>query len=133
MNISPDSSYWLAEETQRFGRTRVVAYAHSMVRDNVWHLTEFFVYPTHQKQGIGGAILARCLEDGAQAGADTRFILASSHPAADALYIRQANCFPRVPMLLLSGPLLALQPLTAEHAPILDTVLPPTVFAPYFP
>src|SRR5438105_810688 len=43
MRTSPHSSYWLAEETQRFGRTRVVAYAHSMVRDNVWHLTEFFV------------------------------------------------------------------------------------------
>jgi GNAT superfamily N-acetyltransferase len=133
MRTSPHSSYWLAEETLRFGKTRVVAYAHSMVRDRVWHLTEFFVYPSHQKQGIGGALLAHCLEDGAQAGAETRMILASSHPAADALYIRQANCFPRVPMLLLSGPLLSLQPLVPEEAPIHDSVLPASLFASFFP
>jgi GNAT superfamily N-acetyltransferase len=132
MRNSPHSSYWLAEEALRFGKSRVVAYAHSMVRDRVWHLTEFFVYPTHQKQGIGGALLTRCLEDGVQAGADTRLILASSHPAADSLYIRLANCFPRVPMFLLSGPLLALQPLTTEEAPIHDAELPDSLVAPFF-
>src|ERR1700677_2933101 len=52
LRASPHSSYWLAEEAQRFGKTRVVAYGHSIVRDNVWHLTEFFAYPSHQRQAI---------------------------------------------------------------------------------
>src|SRR5258708_7455147 len=77
---SPDSSFWLAEERQRFGSVKVIGYARSVVREGVWSLTEFFVLPGHHRQGIGGALLAKCLEDGLKAGANTRLILASTHP-----------------------------------------------------
>ena len=112
LRTSPHASCWLAEETHRFGSNRVVGYARSIVRERVWCLTEFFILPGHQRQGIGGSLLARCLEDGDRAGADTRLILASHHPGADSLYIRKAGCFPRLPMLLLAGPLANI------HAPI---------------
>lgn len=101
---APDSSFWLAEETARFSRPHVVGYAHSITRERVWSLTEFFVLPTHHRQGVGRALLEHCLEDGKRQGADTRLVLASHHPSANALYMRQAGCFPRMPMLLLSGP-----------------------------
>lgn len=100
---SPRMSYWVAEETPRFGAPRVVGYARSVVRERVWNLTEFFVLPDHHQKGIGGALLARCVDEGVAFGADTRFVLASHNAAADSLYIRKAGCFPRVPMLLMIG------------------------------
>ena len=103
LRLSGGASFWVAEETPRFGAARVVGYARSVVREGVWSLTEFFVLPGHHRQGIGGVLLLRCLEDGATEGADTRLVLASHHPAADALYIRKAKCIPRIPMLLLAG------------------------------
>jgi GNAT superfamily N-acetyltransferase len=125
LRSAPASSFWLAEEMPRFGKARIVGYAHSIVRDGVWCLTEFFVLPTHHRQGIGRALLSRCLEDGDRFGADTRLVLASQHPSADALYIRKAGCFPRLPMFLLSGPAANLQMLPAESVTrIHDQVLP---------
>ena len=122
---APHSSFWLAEEMPRFGRARPVGYAHSIVRDGVWCLTEFFVLPTHHRQGIGRALLSRCLADGDAAGADTRLVLASPHASADALYMRRAGCFPRVPMLLLSGPAANLQMLPSDmQVTIADDILP---------
>lgn len=123
---SANASYWLAEETPRFGRPRVVGYAHSIVRESVWNLTEFFVMPSHHRQGIGGALLLRCLDDGAQAGATTRLVLASQHGGADSLYIRHAGCYPRLPMILLAGPTTSLFP-PIEEGPtcqIEDAVVP---------
>ena len=122
---SPDASGWLAEEAPRFGRPRVVGYARSVVRERVWCLTEFFVLPTHQGQGAGRALLNRCREDGDRAGADTRLVLASPNPAANALYVRQAACVPRIPMLLLSGPAANLAILPPGISPdIRDSALP---------
>ena len=109
LRTAPQSSYWLAEECPRFGRSRVVGYAHSVVRDRVWSLTEFFVMPSHHRMGIGRALLNACLQDGAQLGADTHLVLASHHTSADSLYMRRAGCFPRIPMFLLSGPVSRLQ------------------------
>ncbi|HEV2474134.1 MAG TPA: GNAT family N-acetyltransferase, partial [Chthonomonadales bacterium] len=106
---TPGSSFWVAEESSRFGSSRIVGYARSLVREQVWALTEFFVLPSSHRKGIGSALLRHCLEDGAELGADTQLVLASNHPSADGLYIRRAGCFPRMPMLLLSGPLSWLQ------------------------
>lgn len=125
LRASPNSSYWVAEDTPRFGRSRIVGYAHSIVRDHVWQLTEFFVLPSFQRQGIGSTLLRCCLQDGEEAGAEVRFILASYHPAADSLYIRMAECYPRLPMLLLAGQFEALQ-LIERASSILDTVYPPS-------
>src|SRR5262249_41586062 len=72
-------------------------------------------------QGIGRALLARCLTDGAQSGAETRFILASQSGAADSLYVRMAGCFPRIPMLLLVGAVEKLRIAEdEENSPILE-------------
>ncbi len=101
---SSGSSFWVAEETPRFHRPKTVGYGRSIVRDGVWCLTEFFVLPDYQKRGIGGALLDCCLRDGEEFGAESRLVLASQSTAADSLYIRRAGCFPRLPMLLLTGP-----------------------------
>ena len=106
---SSGSSFWVAEETPRFHRARTVGYGRSIVRDGVWCLTEFFILPDYQRKGLGGALLNRCLRDGAEFGAESRLVLASQHPGADSLYIRRAGCFPRLPMILLSGPADALR------------------------
>jgi GNAT superfamily N-acetyltransferase len=118
------SSFWVAEETPRFGSAKIVGYARSVVNDRVWRLTEFFVLPGSHRQGIGGALLARSLEDGRRDGADTHIILASHHPAAASLYIRQAGCVPRLPMLLLSGPFARLRASGPGAVPIEDALLP---------
>jgi hypothetical protein len=118
------SSFWVAEETPRFGSAKVVGYARSVVNDRVWRLTEFFVLPGNHRQGIGGALLARSLEDGRRDGADTHLVLASHHPAAASLYIRRAGCVPRLPMLLLSGAFASLRASGPDAAPIEDALLP---------
>ncbi len=123
---SADSSFWLAEESALFSTPKVIGYARSMVREGVWCLNEFFMLPGHQRQGIGGALLAACLKDGDMAGAHTRLVLASHHPSADSLYIRKAGCFPRLPMLLLVGSLQKLTLSEADAATVRDTILPPS-------
>lgn len=127
---SPDSSFWLAEETALFSSPRVVGYARSMVREGVWCLNEFFMLPGHQRQGIGGALLNACLKDGDEAGAHTRLVLASHHPSADALYMRRAGCFPRLPMMLLVGSLQKLTIPEEDAASIRDTILPSSEISP---
>jgi len=128
---SPDSSFWLAEESHRFSKPRAVGYARSIVREGVWNLTEFFVLQTHHRQGIGSGLLANCLEDAAGFGADTHLVLASRHPSADALYVRQAGCIPRLPMFLLSGPRGNLRADPYYRVPVEDTVLPHSAPASY--
>ncbi len=124
MRLSPNSSYWVAEEKSRTGKPRIVGYAHSMVREQTWQLTEFFVLPSHHRLGIGQALLAHCLEEGKTAGAVRRFVLASHDPGADSLYMRKAGCYPRLPMLLLAGSAFSLT-LPERCSPILDTVASP--------
>ncbi len=122
LRTSPGVSFWVAEDAPRFGGPKIVGYARSVVRDRVWNLTEFFVLPDYHRRGIGSALLARCLADGTQAGVETRFVLASHNVAADALYIRKAGCFPRLPMMLLAGPTENLRVVGAEdEAQILET------------
>ena len=129
LRCSPDTSFWLAEESGLFTAPKVIGYARSMVREGVWCLNEFFMLPGHQRQGVGGALLNACLKDGDLAGAHTRLVLASHHPSADALYMRRAGCFPRLPMLLLVGSLLKLSLPEADTATIHDSVLPPSTAA----
>ncbi len=129
LRTSPNSSFWLAEELALFSPPKVIGYAHSMVREGVWCLNEFFMLPGHQRQGIGGALLNACLKDGDLAGSHTRLILASHHPSADALYMRRAGCFPRLPMMLLVGSLLKLSVPEADAATIQDSLLPSPALA----
>lgn len=128
---SPQTSFWLAEEAPRFGGPKIVGYARSTVREGVWSLTEFFVLPDYHRRGIGKALLARCLEDGNEAGAHTRLVLASPSASADALYIRHGGCFPRLPMLLLAGSLDSLYSLETDAEPaIVEVASSPTAFLP---
>lgn len=120
---SPNCSFWVAEDTPRFGSPRIVGYARAVVRDAVWSLTEFFVTPSQHRQGVGGTLLSRCIQDGERAGADTRLVLASHHPDADSLYIRRAGCFPRLPMMLLSGPATTLIDPAPGKLPIEDSTI----------
>ncbi len=118
------SSFWVAEEKQRFTSARIVGYARSVVREGVWSLTEFFVLPGHHRQGIGGALLAHCRDEGESFGADTRLILASQHSGADSLYVRKLDCFPRLPMMMLVGPLSKLRAPEGTACIIAETALP---------
>lgn len=119
----PNSSFWVAEDSPRFGSPRLVGYARSVVRDRVWSLTEFFVLPSQHRQGVGGSLLSHCLLDGEAAGADTRIVLASHHPDADSLYIRRAGLLPMLPMLLLAGSSSALHPPDSHPGSITDALL----------
>ena len=103
LRVSDGSSFWVAEEMSRIGRPRIVGYARSIVREDVWMLTEFFLIPEYQHRGVGKALLAQVLLSATTHGAKRKLILASQHPAANALYIKMAGCVPRVPMLMLSG------------------------------
>lgn len=121
---STHSSFWVAEETQRFSGPRIIGYAHSVVRDGFWNLTEFFVLPGYHQQGIGSLLLQNCLDDGETQGARQRFVLASQHPGAEALYMRRAGCFPRLPMLLVTGQTALLRSHGPESPLVLDSLLP---------
>ncbi len=120
---TPATSFWLAEETPRFARPRTVGYARSIVRDGVFCLTEFFVLPDYHRRGIGSNLLANCLRDSEAFGMEARMVLASHHANANALYIRQLGCLPRLPMYLLAG-----SPSTLE----LPREQQGTIFDPYF-
>ena len=105
LRASEGAAFWVAEEAARFGLPKIIGYARSIVRDNVWMLTEFFVLSGHHRKGIGRSLLAKCLSAVPSQGASHRMVLASQHPSADALYMRVAGCYPRLPMLLLAGSL----------------------------
>lgn len=124
LRTTENSSFWVAEESPRWGRKRIVGYARSLVRESFWNLNEFFLSPEHQRQGIGNGLLTQCLEDGLRQGAHTRFVLASQHFGADSLYMRRAGCFARVPMILMVGSLAALPSPLPEETVIHDSVLP---------
>ncbi len=121
---SQGCSFWLAEEQGRFGKPKTVGYARCVVRDRVLCITEFFVLPGYHRRGIGGSLLSKCIEEGASVGVDTHLVLASHHPGANSLYIRKLNCTPRVPMMLLAGPLSRLRTPKEHFRPVRDTLLP---------
>ena len=134
LRTQPGSSFWIAEETARFGPSKLIGYAASSVREGVWALTEFFVLPGSQRQGVGHALLDACLADAPACNAQTKLVLASHHYGADSLYIRKLGCFPRLPMLLLSGSIADLRPppfgapRVVEASPALAPVTGPVLF-----
>ena len=121
---SPNCSFWLAEERGHFGGVKIVGYARSIVREKTLCLTEFFVLPGYHRKGIGNALLTECIRAGDEAGATSRMVLASHHPGANSLYVRKFGCTPRVPMMLLAGPLSRLRLPPELYRPIKETYLP---------
>ena len=75
------SQWWIAEDRD----TRAVGYARAIERDATVELTEFFVLPDARGTGIGRGLLERTFAP--TAGAH-RFVIATTEPAAVALYLR---------------------------------------------
>jgi hypothetical protein len=73
-------------------------YARSIKRGELLDLTEFFVRPGHQSQGLGRALLARAVPD----RGGVRSIIATGDPRALSRYYR-AGCVARFPILTLTG------------------------------
>lgn len=114
--------YWVAE---RAGE--LVGYARSILRDGVRELTEFFVSPQAQADGIGRELLSRAMP----AGARRTYIMASLDLRAQALYhklgVYQAcavyTFFQKLDRLTSSPESaasdLTIVPITLEHIPML--------------
>jgi GNAT superfamily N-acetyltransferase len=75
------SQWWLAED----GDARVVGYARCIEREETVELTEFFVAADARGAGIGRGLLERAFAPGA---GRHRCIIATTEPAAGALYLR---------------------------------------------
>lgn len=114
--------YWIAE---RDGQ--LMGFARSIVRDGVRELTEFFVSPNAQSDGIGRELLNRAMP----AGARRTYIMASLDLRAQALYhklgvyqvcalytfYQKLAHLPPPPDASTSD--LAIVPITPEHIPML--------------
>jgi ribosomal protein S18 acetylase RimI-like enzyme len=72
--------FWLAKRDDK-----TVGFARSIVRGSLRLLTEFFVLPGQQSSGLGRELLARAFP---AAGAERRWLLATSDLRAQALYLK---------------------------------------------
>jgi GNAT superfamily N-acetyltransferase len=68
---------------------RIAAICNGVVRDRLWFLSGFWMLPTYQRQGIGGALLNRVKTEGHEAGARTFFTWSSVDRTAMAGYMKQ--------------------------------------------
>lgn len=110
--------FWVAENS-----TRTLGYARSVLRDGVRELTELFVDPDQQEEGIGRELLARAMPRGTQ----RQVILASLDLRAQARYLKlglRQVCavftFLRPPQPPPTSGKLTYAPLTPAHLPLLD-------------
>jgi GNAT superfamily N-acetyltransferase len=85
---------FVAEDPQPAG------FAAAVVRDGVWFLSQLWVLPERQGQGIGAALLDEGLAWGR--GSRVFSVIASPHPAAQLLYLR-ASMYPLWLQLDLTG------------------------------
>ena len=96
----------------------------SIVREDLWFLSQLWVMPGRQGAGIGAALLDRALADGEGASA---FAVASSvDPTARTLYLRRLM-FPMWELVELEGrgggdPLVETRPLTEDDQPWINEV-----------
>lgn len=122
--------WWIADDE---ATGAAVGYARSILRDGVRELTEFFVTPAAQGDGVGRGLLERAFS---AAGTRHRAIVATIDPRAIARYLREGldakvpmagfEAVPRevvVPTDLVRQPILAESPPYAELAAIDRTVL----------
>jgi GNAT superfamily N-acetyltransferase len=90
------AEFWIAEDA---GGTPI-GYARSIDRDGLFELTEFFVRPGVQSQGVGRELLARAFPPGR---GDLRLIIATTDIRALSRYLR-AGVVARFPVLSFTGP-----------------------------
>jgi GNAT superfamily N-acetyltransferase len=111
------AEWWVAEET---GSGQLVGFARSIERDGLFELTEFFVRPDVQSQGVGKALLERAFPAGR---GTVRSIVATSDVRAQARYYA-AGTVARFPLFTLGGapgdpepiPEVTAQPIDGERA-----------------
>ena len=82
--------FWVAEL-----EGEIIGYARSILRDGHRELTEFFVVPGQQSQGVGRSLLKEVFPID---GAAHRTIVASSDTRAQALYMKY-KVYPRFPLM----------------------------------
>jgi GNAT superfamily N-acetyltransferase len=80
--------YWVAER-----EGKIIAYARSILRDEMRELTEFFVHPKEQAAGLGKELLAKAFPEGAENGV----IIATPDTRAQIRYLK-AGVLARFPI-----------------------------------
>ena len=90
------AEFWVAEDTDG----NVIGYARSIDRGGLFELTEFFVRPGTQSQGVGRELLGRAFPPGR---GDLRLIIATTDIRALSRYMR-AGVVARFPVLTFTGP-----------------------------
>jgi GNAT superfamily N-acetyltransferase len=89
------AEFWVAED----GDGTIIGYARSIDRGGAFELTEFFVRPGVQSQGLGRQLLDRAFPRGR---GDLRVIIATTDIRALSRYMR-AGVVPRFPVATFSG------------------------------
>ena len=89
------AEFWVAED----GGGTIIGYARSIDRGGVFELTEFFVRPGVQSQGLGRQLLERAFP---RDRGDLRVIIATTDIRALSRYMR-AGVVPRFPVATFSG------------------------------
>ena len=90
------AEFWVAEGPDG----EPIGYARSIDRDGVFELTEYFVRPGVQSQGVGGELLERAFPNDR---GDLRLIIATTDIRALSRYLR-AGVAPRFPVVAFTGP-----------------------------
>src|SRR5437868_7783940 len=90
------AEWWVAEESDS---GRLVGFARSIERDGLLELTELFVRPDQQSQGVGKALLERAFPSGR---GSIRSIVATADVRAQARYYA-AGTVARFPLYTLGG------------------------------
>ncbi len=93
--VATADEFWVAQEG-----ADIIGYGRSLIRDGVQQLSEFFVAPGRQSQGIGGELFRRAFPD---RRARRRLIIATSDSRALPRYLR-AGMIPSSPVGYLYGP-----------------------------
>ena len=81
--------FWIAELD-----SRPVGYARSILRDGVRDLTDFFVLPGEQSNGVGSGLMERAFPDKSSRG---RLIIATTDERAQATYLK-SGVYPVCPV-----------------------------------
>lgn len=88
---------WVAEDG-----ASVVGFAISWVRDDLWFLSQLFIAPSVQGQGVGRALIERALTHGGNAAGNRALITFAYNAVSISLYVRYAM-YPREPLYMLEG------------------------------
>lgn len=91
----------------------VIGYSMALVRGEIWYLSQLFVQPDQHGHGIGRELLGRAQAYGGEQGARVFSVVATTSPAAHALYMRAGMLAIGVGYRM-SGPLAPLKELTAQ-------------------